>query len=436
MAPRQEKKRGVYAIYGTLLLTFLLWLLSKSRVQEIFNYPFASLNQISALLGTVLFSWSLLLSTRLKVIEDIFGGLDKVYLIHRKTSKFGFLLIVLHPIFLALNQPEQFLQWFLPFNANKPTNLGIIGFWLFTYLVLMTLFMRDLAIRYHVWYRFHKLINLAMAFSLVHILLIQSDTSSYAPLGAFIYAVAVIGTLAGLYKLIFYRTLSSHAEYKIVQIKKIFDTYDIRLRPTNKKLSYKPGQYVFTMFKNKQLGNELHPYCIASSPKEDTIRLVIKQLGDYTNKLDVLRIGDVATFYGPHGRISEKFYADDKEAILIGGGIGIAPFLAMFRLDGIAKKSQKKVTLYYCTRGKEDAPFDQELALIAQKTPQFTYFNHRSREGDGHLQVENIVKNVKNIQNVRFFLCTTGKMAREIQHQLKDKGVLAENVITEDFDML
>ena len=135
-------KKSHYAIAYTLVITTLLWLLSKQNLQLIFKFPLVSINQISALLGTVLFAWSMVLSTRLKFIENIFDGLDKVYHLHRKVSEYGFALILIHPISLALDNLDQAVETFLPVAGDFATSTGVIAFWIFVYLIVATLFFR------------------------------------------------------------------------------------------------------------------------------------------------------------------------------------------------------------------------------------------------------------------------------------------------------
>jgi len=430
-----NKTIGNSLIWATLIITFILWSFSKASLNAVLSNPLIALNQITALLGTILFSWSMVLSTRSLKIEKLFGGLDKVYHVHRGVSELGSIFLLLHPIFNALTSPGSFISWFIPRQGNPGITIGIFSFWLFVYLVLATIFIKQLKIPYHIWSIVHKLLTVAMIGAFIHVLLISSDTTMYPVLGYWMYITTGIAALAGLYKLFLYSRFSPKKEYVITKIKKRNDLYDIILKPENDPLKFVSGQYVYVSFISQKITSEKHPYCIASQEKDGFVRLVIKELGDHTKTLGGLKKNERAVLYGPHGHISDKYYMDNKDAVFIAGGIGIAPFLAIFRFPE-KKHNERRTTLYYCTQYKKDAIFDDEFLRISESSDKLTYHNHCSREGDGHLQINNVVKNVSELGNTRFYLCSTSKMMLGMQKELLALGVAQEDIILEDFDMI
>jgi len=110
----KKKNIGPLLIYASLIITTILWFLTPDKLYTIQTEPFTALNQIAALLGTVLLSWTMLLSTRAGFLEDWFGGLDKVYLWHKYTGEWGGALILLHPVSLALHNTSKAIKWFIP----------------------------------------------------------------------------------------------------------------------------------------------------------------------------------------------------------------------------------------------------------------------------------------------------------------------------------
>lgn len=65
----------------------------------------------------MLMCWCVVLSARFRVVEDLFGGLDKVYQIHKRLGKTLCVVIALHPLFLAAHRlPDlpAFLSYFAP----------------------------------------------------------------------------------------------------------------------------------------------------------------------------------------------------------------------------------------------------------------------------------------------------------------------------------
>ncbi|NJS41077.1 hypothetical protein HC766_01655 [Candidatus Gracilibacteria bacterium] len=86
----EKSRRGLNLIYLTVVITLIIWLGSKFYYGDYFlewqKYP-AKASSLSAI---ILICWTVILSTRIRVIEKLFGGLDKVYKAHRKIGKFEF----------------------------------------------------------------------------------------------------------------------------------------------------------------------------------------------------------------------------------------------------------------------------------------------------------------------------------------------------------
>ena len=87
--------------------TWGIWLGSKWYFQDWFEDPFKYPAKAASLSAMVLMCWCTLLSTRLTLFEDVFGGLDKVYQIHKRLGRWSFWIILVHPLCLAADQlPE------------------------------------------------------------------------------------------------------------------------------------------------------------------------------------------------------------------------------------------------------------------------------------------------------------------------------------------
>ena len=437
---KHEKTIGPKLIYISLAITFVLWLFVPGKIALIFTEPWTALNQIAALLGTVLFSWTMLLATRLKFLEDWFGGLDKVYIWHKYTGQYGAALILLHPLGLAFHNSKKFIKWFIPTGRSIPVDLGVVAFWIFAYIVALTLLFRQLRLKYHVWKWLHVLLTFAFIIAFVHVSLIGSDLAVFLPLRIWIKFFTIVGVFSGLYKFLFYKFLAPHYTYEVTQVKKLGNVYDIRLKPVGEKMQYIPGQFSFVRFKSKNISSEEHPFCMAALPEDPELRYVIKELGDFTSTLHKLQPGDKAVIYGPYGRISKKYFDEpQKDAVFIAGGVGIAPFLAMSRTA--PRFPNRNLYLYWCTRYANEAVFDNELRQLAQKYPNFYYKNHTSREGNsgkgaGHITAQHILADIRNPQNTLFFMCAPVPMMKDLHKQLLQAGIPRQNLIWEDFEML
>ncbi|MCP4456278.1 MAG: ferric reductase, partial [Planctomycetes bacterium] len=128
----------------------------------------------------------------------------------------------------------------------------------------------------------------------------------------------------------------------------------IRLKPGWK--GHKAGQFAFVTFDEEE---GAHPYTIGSAwkPDENRITFFTKALGDYTRQLpERLKSGESVKIEGPYGRF--VFEDNRKRQIWIGGGIGIAPFIA--RMKQLALKPHDQVIdLFHATTELEDSALEK-----------------------------------------------------------------------------
>ena len=122
------------------------------------------------------------------------------------------------------------------------------------------------------------------------------------------------------------------------------------LRPSEK-FNFATGQFIELSIP----GVGEAPFTPSSSQFEtQTIDVTIMRAGRLTEKLHKLVPGETLGLRGPYGKgyPIEKFF--DKEVLILGGGVGMAP-LRSFLLTLIAQiKKFKKITLAYGARTPED----------------------------------------------------------------------------------
>lgn len=431
-------KSGHIAVFFSLITTAILWSLLQLQLEGSLNYLFVQLNQITALLGTLLLSWSMVLATRLSIIEKIFGGLDKVYKIHKKTSIWGLGLIISHIFILAIQRLPNInkaANYFLPTHNQVFINLGAWSFWLFIFFVLITLLIKTFKIPYDIWKHTHKLTGIALILAFLHILLIPGNITSSLILNIWLLLTTGIGIASWIYFEFLYQSLSPSYIYKVAEIKKDEGVSKIKLIHQGKKMLYKPGQFAYISFIKSGLSKEIHPFSITSHPSEKELSFAVKNLGDYTKNLNQLKIGDTARIWGPHGTFAETFLNTNKDSIFIGGGIGIAPFISILKEFKKRNIKNKTLRVFYCTKYKCEACFDEEIKQFAKENSNISYLNQCSRE-NGHLRVNDVMEKIKDIKNTIIYICGPSKMTNSFKKAFLASGIPVQNIISEDFDLL
>lgn len=423
---RNARFVGILSI--SALITVWLWWLSKPTGYPYSLFPIFSLGQISGLLGTVLLSLTLLLSTRWSVIEDLFGGLDKVYKTHHLVGIGSFVLLLSHPLLFASELLPDWQAFWRMFQLSSDVALsaGVMGLYV---MVFAFLFIALIKLPYHWWLWTHRVLGLSILFGGAHALLVGSDIGAFIPLKIWMLMWIVIGSCSAIYSIIFYKILGPRYFYKVSKVKTTRGVVELFLQPAAKKrLQFQAGQFVSLQLYSQAVSRESHPFSIVSAPTAETIRLAAKQLGDYTTKLANVKVGEMAVLYGPNGRLGQT---PTPAEVWIAGGIGITPFMSM----AYALKSQqlpRDVTLFYLVRNRAEALYLSELEKIMDNTPALTVKLWESSQ-QGRLDATRINEKVSlaRISGVR--LCGPKPMMLSLSTQLQQQGIPANKIFFEDF---
>jgi len=199
-----------------VIIPIILWYLTPKS-----NPPFidirstiTSLGRLSGIIGMVLFSINLILTTRLKLLEKWFNGLNRVYEKHSKIGQLAIILLLFHTLFLiqryapTLNEVAHFL--FL--DPVWAKNFGILALWLMIILIVLTLYLRP---RYDIWKKMHQFFGLALFLGGLHTYLIPSYVMHNPLLKGYVLLFAGLGILSFAYKTLLGTFLMRRKKYVV-----------------------------------------------------------------------------------------------------------------------------------------------------------------------------------------------------------------------------
>ena len=116
----------------------------------------------------------------------------------------------------------------------------------------------------------------------------------------------------------------------------------------------RPGQFVMIKAGVAAEPPLRRPFSILeTSPERETFTLFVKLIGQGSKALASLPIGGFAQCLGPLGR-PFSLPADDTEALMVGGGYGVAPF--SFLGGELLRRDGQKPRLFYGGRTAADLP--------------------------------------------------------------------------------
>jgi ferredoxin-NADP reductase len=137
-------------------------------------------------------------------------------------------------------------------------------------------------------------------------------------------------------------------------------------------VGHQAGQHVDLRLTAEDGYQAQRSYSIASPPEDPRVILTIERLGDGEVSpylVGEVRAGDKIELRGPIGGYFVWKAGDERPLLLVAGGSGIVPLMAMIRHHAAAGATAK-VRLLYSSRSMEDVIYRDELAGVSAGSDQ------------------------------------------------------------------
>ena len=380
----------------------------------------ALFSQYLGIAALILMAWGQILSTRVRGIETIFGGLDRVYVLHKWAGILAMVALLLHDTIDAdmrgLGQGGAL--------EDLAETLGEISLYGLLILVVVSI---ATFIPYHLWKWTHKAMGAFFIAGTFHFVFILKPFAMSDPAGLYTGAFCALGVIAYIWMLLPEGMRPSHS-YKITNIQKTGDAMAITLAPKGKGLNPVPGQ--FGVFQFTGTGKtEPHPFSFSKVGEDGSLRVTIKALGDFTSRLGrFVETGQDVRIQGPFGRFR---HLGKKQEIWVAGGIGITPFLAW---ANALSADAPKINLFYCVKSKETAPHLDEIEALAAAKPNLTLHVIASNEGQ-RLSADLIADQVEgDLSTMGVSFCGPVSLREALQKGLSRHGVGPRSFHFEEFE--
>lgn len=429
-----------YILATILILPILKWLFLVPIDARFGSFAASAkaLGQVTGIVGTLLFSFSLILSFRNRVTETIFGGLDTLYRVHHQSGMYGLFLLLLHPLLLSVPRlmysVEDAASFLTPFQTSTAVDFGIFSVIAFMVLIGVTLF--GVIFSYQALKRFHQFLGVAFLLGAVHGFMIPSDIQN----DVFIRVWVLGFVCAGLFSYVVYslgkRFTIPKKLFKVSSVAKIQSGItEIVLTPVSEGVNHLPGQFAFfSCIDSKSVpNNEAHPFTISSWETNGSVSISAKGLGDFTSLLPGVEVGSYVNVEGPFGEFVYGFWGKDQ--VWVAGGVGVTPFVSFAKHILTQKDFSHNIEFYYSVRTNDDLAFHELFMSVANLHPTFKYHPMPS-DTSGYITGDLLVHTVPGIITRDIVMCGPPPMMNALTGSLVTFGINRKHIHSELFSLL
>jgi predicted ferric reductase len=402
------------------------WLLA-SPVAERFSGDaiLKSIANFGALFGLAAWALNLVLASRVGPLERAFGGIDRLYAVHRPLGIVVVICAVTHVVFLMLHAGAGAVDLYLP-SAGWGTLSGVFAFAVLVAAVAATIADR---LSYQRFLLAQRMLGAAFLVGALHTFAVGSTVAGSTLLTVYLAALTALAAASLIYRVLGTRLGFGRRAYRVVEVHRLYDdAVEVVMAPLGRPLTHRAGQFLYLTLDQDGIPRESHPFTITSAPGEAHLRVAIKRLGDFTGAVMDLRPGARAYVEGPFG----SFALADETGLpqtWIAGGIGITPFLSWAR----SLEHSTAADLYYCTPGFEQAHFLDELFAIADRHPALRVVSVR-KQSLGRLTVADLEGINPRLARSDVFICGPPAMIANLTGSLVEHGVPRDRIHSESLD--
>ena len=190
----------------------------------------------------------------------------------------------------------------------------------------------------------------------------------------------------------------------------------------------------------------IRTYTLSHAPSDGAYRISVKRESLVSRYLhEQLREGDVLETRAPAGDFTLDM-GTSRPVVLLAGGVGITPMLAMLRhivYEGLRKQKIRPTTLFYAARSKAERAFDGELASLvaaakgAVKLVRVLSEPHDAGEGRDYEVAGRIdmalLGRYLSFGDYEFYLCGPPAFSQAIYDGLRGYGIADGRIHAEAF---
>ena len=398
---------------------------------------------LTGLWAFALMSLAMVLATRPARLEGVFGGMDRIYRVHKWA---GILAIGLAALHWLIELSDGLIKAFFGRDGRLPKDhgsglfevmrdlgeeFGEIAVYALLAMLVLTLWKR---FPFRLWRFVHKIMPVLYLMLAFHAAFLAPIGYWTQPVGVLLGLLIACGSAASVHALAGWIGRSRRSAGVIESIEEPAPGLTrVRCRLDTAWPGHRAGQFAFVAF--DRVEGE-HPFTIACADRGDRrVTFEIKALGDYTQGLaHRLQPGARVTVEGPYGRFNLAPGDVGRRQLWVAGGIGVTPFLAWLESLQDTPAQAPDADLYYCVRSRDDDPFVGRLEALTRTLPSVRLHVVSSAQGE-RLDARRLGARAPGRAQPAIWFCGPRGLFDALRRELAAAGLTGIRIRHEAFDM-
>lgn len=372
-------------------------------------------------------------------------GMDVVLGFHKQMAYLATLLVFAHPIILFLVD-SRFLGLLDVVTSPLRAKFAVSSVLLLIALIVLSVFRRQLRLRYGVWQATHAVLAVAVVVTaLLHVLLVGYYVREWWEQTIWIaYSAAFVGL--GVWVRIVKPLLRRHRRWVVEAVDHeagSVTTITLRLvDPTSyapHRFHFDPGQFAWLQVRRSLFSLTYHPFSMSTSAERPhRIGFSIKAHDGFSREIADLAVGDTMYVDGPFGAF---VLPEQGPLVLVGAGVGVTPLLSM--LETLADRGDdRECVLWLGNRDERSiACLDRIRSLEERMRLRVVHVLSRPSESwtgeRGHVDAAFVGRSVGEAPRAASYcICGPDAMMDEVESALAAHGVRRDRIHSERFGMV
>jgi predicted ferric reductase len=395
-----------------------------------------SFSRVCALVGTYFAILGIFLIARIPFVERGVGH-DRLVTWHRKLAPYSLFLIGFHVFFIIFGFAGQDQIPLYKELWNMLTKFywmwAALGGFILMILAGVTSYKKARAkMSYETWWIIHIYTYAAVALSFMHQVLNGSMFVGH-PLNRWfwtaLYVVMGASVLYWRIGLPLVRSMRHNIKVDRVVIEGPGVVSVIMRGRKLHMLAAQGGQFFSWRFLTQGHLLVAHPYSLSAAPTEHYVRITVKDLGDHSRSLALLRPGTRVFVEGPYGAFTAG-RASSPHVVLVGGGVGITPIRAIIE----EFKNGVQMDVIFRASKEEDLVLREELDYLAANSDGTIRVHYLLGPRKNHpMDARALTKLVPSFADADVYICGPTPLVESVRKAAQDVGVPKDKFHDEAF---